>query len=350
MDFLIVIQHYGRVGQPEKAEALLERMYQRYQEGNKEAKPNKRTFTSVLLAWSRSDHDNPAERALAILDWMKKLHNSGVLDDIKPNRINYTAVLYSIARAREQKINGQDPRQLALSLLDEMEEQAAAGDEDSRPNVVAYNSALHTYSNLGDGLGAQELLARMVHNEQRGLLLEKPDIISWNSVVEAWSNSTDHTAVHRAEAVLDRMTTLHESGELQDPPNLFTYTGMINVWLKSELPEASKRIASLLDELDHVTKSAIDDDSISMYDQLNLIRNLCKTKDFDLYVRAERILRQMIARNEARNTNAVIAAFRELIKTWKYSKFRLAAEHADGLQRELDALGLKFSERRRENS
>lgn len=93
MSWSTAIQAYARTGEPEKAEALLERMYKSYRNGNAEAVPNSRTFTNVLQAWCKQK--NGAERALAILDWMKELHSSKSLSDVKPNMITYATVLVS---------------------------------------------------------------------------------------------------------------------------------------------------------------------------------------------------------------------------------------------------------------
>jgi hypothetical protein len=73
-------------------------MYTSYRNGNAEAVPNSRTFTNVLQAWCRQK--NGAERALAILDWMKELHSSKTLSDVKPNMITYATVLVSILLGR----------------------------------------------------------------------------------------------------------------------------------------------------------------------------------------------------------------------------------------------------------
>jgi pentatricopeptide repeat protein len=88
----MVINAYAKAGNADRAEAILEEMYQDYQQGNDDAKPNVRSFSTVLSAWAKSRSAKGAERAEMIFLRMKKLSESGKFDT-KPNVISYSILL-----------------------------------------------------------------------------------------------------------------------------------------------------------------------------------------------------------------------------------------------------------------
>lgn len=339
MTYSTLIQIYGRAGLPEKAEAVLERMHQKHQEGIWDVTPNKRTFTSVLQAWARSRLRGKTERALAILERMKELHNHGVLHDVKPNFITYAAVLSAMASS-----NRKEDCSRAMQLLDEME-QLAEKDPDVAPNDVAWNFALKTFANIGDGIKAQECLAKMYHKFESGVLATRPSTTSWQTVVEAWTRSRDPNAPHRVLAIWKRMEELHDEGVLDQRPNAKIYVLMLECFSKSTQKDVRKHIGPTLEELD---KAMLDgtQHSLNMFDNLRIVRALTRLKDDDMLVKAEGVLRRMIKHYDKGggqwNPNAIKASFSALIASWSKSRDKLATDHVLRLQRELETMRPSF--------
>lgn len=341
MTYSTVIKIYGRSGSPEKAEAVLRRMYQAYHDGNENAAPNTRSFASVLQAWARSGSVSTFERALAILSWMKNLHNDGVLNDVRPNVIIYNAVLHCIAESKSNSAY-----QIAIDLLDEMEGLAEAGDPEMSPSVLAYNNVIRACANAADGLEAQAMVAKMYHKFENGKLSNKPDYFSWQSVVDAWCRSKDGSAPSRVAAILKRMKALQESGVLEERPSVQAYSRMLHSIAHSHHCELLiEHVEPLLNDLDALSVGG-HGSATRMFDYLRIIRALCKLREDHLLERAEGLLQHMIkGENPASRTwnkNAVRAAYNELIDAWYQLHTHKGKRHARRLKHELNAMNISF--------
>lgn len=338
MTYSTVIKIYGRSGTPEKAEAVLRRMYQAYLDGNESAAPNTRAFSSVLQAWARSGSVSTVERALAILSWMKDLHNDGVLDEVRPNGIIYKAVLNCIAESKSNNVC-----QRAIDLVDEMEGLAEAGDPDKSPDLLAYKNVLRACANAGNGLEAQAIVARMYHKFESGKLRDKPDFASWQIVVDAWCRSEDGSAPSRVSAILKRTKELQENGVLEERPSGHVYSLMLHsIALSQHRGLLKQHVEPLLNALDALAVRG--HQSPSMIDYLRIIRALCKLKEDDLLVRAEGMLQRMLKSEDpssrAWNKNAVKAAYQVLIDAWYRDSKGMA--QARRLKYELEAMNISF--------
>lgn len=334
MSWSTAIQACARAGEPEKAEALLERMYKSYREGNVDAKPNTYTFTNVLQAWSQ--RGDGADRALAIFKWMKELHSSNILRGLKPNNINYAAVLGGLAKKRHR-----DAAEQALRLLQEMEELAAAGDNDVQPNGVCYNNTINAFANIGDAQKAQELIARMYLSHKEGRASHKPSLFSWNILLGAWSRSSDPRAAEQAESVLKRMYELYDDGLLDEKPNPISYTTAICCWAASSSRSRCDRVVALLDQMDALKDSGDPSLYVTMHDYNVIIRVLCDMKDDKLTSRAEIMLRRMLAEfdhNTPKWNLSASAAFNAVINAWRLSKNPDNRDRAKSLHNELHSL------------
>lgn len=115
----------------DRAEELLHKML-----NSDLAVPDKITINSVLNAWSRQPNPQKAE---ALLDVMYEMYLSGQLDDTaKPDNQSYSTVMYAWARSKEA-----DKTQQARRLFDVMISKYGAGEADLKPNVVAFTTILN---------------------------------------------------------------------------------------------------------------------------------------------------------------------------------------------------------------
>jgi len=128
---------------PQKAEAWLEKLEQKYQETQDVSlQPNIRTYTSVIHAWSRSKHPEAPHRAEEIL---KKIdvHNEGQdnsndKNSMIPNTRTYTMVISCWVRSQELS-----KPQKALQLLKHVSDQyKLTKDPNIQPNTFIYNAVI----------------------------------------------------------------------------------------------------------------------------------------------------------------------------------------------------------------
>lgn len=88
-----MINAFARTGQPENAERILSSMKRRYEiSGDVSLKPDTICFTSTIDAYAKKGGEEAAERAENLLHEMENLYNMGD-KDVKPNTRTYSAVI-----------------------------------------------------------------------------------------------------------------------------------------------------------------------------------------------------------------------------------------------------------------
>jgi pentatricopeptide repeat protein len=255
--FNSVLNAFAQTGDAEKVEALLEEMNEEYSNGNSAARPDFVSYTIVLRAWSKSGSVAAPERAEAILARMWELFNSSKEDgshwQTKPNAISYTTVLHCWALSRDEK--GADR---AESLFQEMKRIASdEGDSDLAPNTMSYNAILDAHARRGNAERAEALLEEMYTEYSRGNENTKPDLVSYNSVLNAMSKSLTDKAPERAEIIIKKMWELYESGLFPTKPDAISYTCLIECWAISRRRDAPEQAERLLVEMKKNIKSGI---------------------------------------------------------------------------------------------
>lgn len=204
-------------------------------------KPNVRTYSSVINAYSQTSNSNleGAEMAQALLERLRTLYESTGDEELKPNVISYNSVIN--AWAKTGTVRGAET---AIKLLDTMEREGIA-------DAISYNACIHAWARCGSeesGNMAEAILKRMKEQSARAKSVEdhfdhtrsihqsyvEPNIRTYSSVIDAWSRSKCPTAPQRAQARLDEMEKIYtETGNRIIQPNTVTYSTVINAHAKS---------------------------------------------------------------------------------------------------------------------
>jgi len=124
-----------------RAGALLQGMIESSLNDTTAVKPNRTSFNTVINAharFSRYDPESP-EKAEDLLNLMYDLYYSGRLETVKPDAVTYTSVMNAWARSgdRPDKVHN------ARRLLDVMLSKYDADERDVKPNIMAYTSILN---------------------------------------------------------------------------------------------------------------------------------------------------------------------------------------------------------------
>jgi hypothetical protein len=110
-----------------------------------------------------------------------------------------------------------------------------SGDRHQQNKIVgAFNAALNALARSDTREAAPHAEALLLEMLQRGDV--KPDLISFNTVLNAWSRFVpyDQDAPRKAEELLNFMKELHDKGSLKNcEPDAYSYTTLINAWAKS---------------------------------------------------------------------------------------------------------------------
>jgi hypothetical protein len=114
----------------------------------------------------------------------------------------FTVFTYSACINAFAKSEDPDAPKQAEALLADMKRSHQAGDMDVKPNVVNYNSVINAWGRCkskGSATRAAEILKMMDDDDVEA------DTLSYSLVVSAWAHSPETGATRQAEAVLEDM-------------------------------------------------------------------------------------------------------------------------------------------------
>jgi pentatricopeptide repeat protein len=227
-------------GQVEQGEAFL---LDAIQKGLVE--PKEDILSMVLRGWARSQHDDKYGRALRFLEEMGRLSNGRIV----PSTATYDALLECCASSVG------DPDYLAkegLRLLSEMRRQEISSPDSSvSTGIKSFSFAVKSLARIGDYQRSEALYEQMLAtSEKQHDAHLQPDSNIFNTVLEAFNNSTNAGALKGAIAFFQRSLERHKAGELREGPDSYSFTVLVSCIARSigEGPAAMEKakIVSLL--------------------------------------------------------------------------------------------------------
>ena len=213
-------------------------------------RPDVVVFGTIVHAWVESGLPGATRKAEA---WVKTLDD---LEETHPHKLSstnekecrrklYTSVLLAWARAGNPSN--------AKNWMDRMIR------EEEYPDVQAFNCLLMAYQSAASGTSdinyanrAEDVLRHMqkLFHEPRGFLLQPPNVVSYNLVIDAWTKQAGIDASFRSSKSKDRainaakrahgwMEQMKESGI---HPNTITYNTVITAYSRAGLPYESEKL------------------------------------------------------------------------------------------------------------
>ena len=172
-----------------------------YESGqNVDAKPNVRSFNSVLNAWAKSGTEEAALNAESILEFMEKLSDAGN-NDVRPDVVAFATVIN--AWARSQRFGKADRVYNIFKHMQELYE--ATGNEAVRPNVVIYNSVMNACAFTVGDLAEQNRAVEIAHQMLKELEVGDdgdPDQITYGTFLKVCLNQMPDSSNRRKVAAL----------------------------------------------------------------------------------------------------------------------------------------------------
>ena len=224
-------------------------------------------YNHVLGAWARSfDLERALVRSKQILYGMEAFDDddSGGTDGnfrqcwASPNTVSYNSVLFCLTR---DSTGGQTMKEKtakeAVELLQRMRDRYhRTKNEDIKPDEITYGSVLHALAQAGMGNDAERILESLEDDERNDAIV--PTLTIYNSVLNAWANSFQRNAPHRAESLLERMKILSNTGKNTNvEPDSISISTVISAHARSKTRRGAERGEEMLNE------------AIAMYSQGN---------------------------------------------------------------------------------
>jgi pentatricopeptide repeat protein len=208
-----------------RAQQLLDHMEGLAAAGNPNVDPDVYSYTTVIQAWAKCEQPVKSQN---VLDTMT---SKGLV----PNRFTYTAVMSSLAKS------GKAPK--AELILNEMMEAYENGNDNLKPDTVAFSSVMDGWARLSSvdkpecAERALKLLARMKGLEHLGM---GPNERTYTSVLTALAKSGSWEACERARQLLAEIEATYESGNALFRPTTIHYNTVLNAYARS--PRADKAL------------------------------------------------------------------------------------------------------------
>jgi len=209
---------YARAGKPQRAELVLDRMLMIQAEasahGHDEVnmKPNVSSYNTIINGWACAASVDSGVQADRVL---KRMQTENV--QMKPNTITYNSVINAHTKSATK-----DAAPLAQQILDQM--------ISSNLNEITYQK-LHNLkpSSAGKFSG---------HS-----IMPKPSIVTFGTVINAWSSSNADEAAKNAEFLLNQIEILRSSGDFPDlNPNKRCFQGVISCFRNINNGEKAEEI------------------------------------------------------------------------------------------------------------
>lgn len=233
------------------AESLLRRIVDEAEAGNDAVELTNTVFNVAIDGWAKSGERSSGEHAERIFSWMNRIRKEGNHPNVKQDTISSTSVINAWASS-----NTKGSARRACEILNLMEKRSSEDHEVPEPNTVTYNVCLAALARSNDrnaAIIAEELVERMEKRSRSdsGKSNVRPDVVSYQSLIHAWSNSRRWGSPQRAEEILKHMDDLSRNeqlihGDRNVKPNVFCFTAVINAWSKSVEQDKVQRARNIL--------------------------------------------------------------------------------------------------------
>jgi pentatricopeptide repeat protein len=374
VSYTTVINAFAKSGKVDQAEGLLNEMHLAFMSGDNRLKPNVQTLTTIVEAWSRSDAVDGLERAAAVFQRIRELHEFGLSNE-GPDVVAYNVMLncyaMSAPRGAATTSNLRDAAKRADSFLQEMKERSATGEKGVAPDFHSYSIVIHAWAQALNerravkilhealdafevGEGKMELDLLTVHKVLRALgragkgakaeaLLERlctlrangehgasPTAVTFSLVVTAWSKSGDFNAAQRAETVLMQMRSMYEAGAVTMKPDFLVYSALISCWAHSKLKGAPERAWGILGEMRQRARAGDSDLEPDVVSYNAVLQAFSQAR---IPERAEDMLKRMYDEYQQGdvNTKPDLWSFNTVLAAWARSSAPDAVERSERL-------------------
>ena len=185
--------------------------------------PDTKVYNALLFCWSKSGDYEAARRARQTLSMMEKKSS------LKPDIKTYTTVLDTFARSRE-KIS----LEFAKNITQRMERNGP------KPNAAVYTSLIQNFARSDLPYKAVEAAKVLQRMKESASPLAQPNIISYNSVLNAAEHSDPTGGIPTEEALKVACLTFDEIRTSPVNANHITYGTFLGV-LGKLMPAASRQ-------------------------------------------------------------------------------------------------------------
>jgi len=230
------------------------------------------------------------QRAKADIKENKGQDDRSKLVLVEPDTIVFNSVIQCWATTNDKRAGKRSQR-----LVDQMKDLAGMSESDeskdedeeicfdTHPDIITYNTVLSAWSRCGkkDAAPRAEKIVKDLILEQQKSNSDSvaANTITFNTVLNAWSRSPMPGAADRADKLLEYMI---QSDNSEIKPDVYSFTTVLNTWAKSKEPNKASHARKLLSQQIEMYQEALKNGNKSRADALkptqipyNAVMNAC---------------------------------------------------------------------------
>jgi tetratricopeptide (TPR) repeat protein len=226
--YSILIRAYGKI---DRADLAMDAVFVRMMNDPHLKAPTVHVFKQLIEAWIGSSQNDAIEQAYSIF---KRMDDNELCQqhNLRPDSFMYGALLKVIGAS-----NHPNSGRVIIDILDDMMKRSEdTNNKDLIPNAIIYNLALNAcYQSSKDMDSAEAVLKRMETSNA------PPDLRQYNETLNNYALIGSVVAAERAEQILDHIAELSKTN-VQLKPNVFTFNTIMNAWIASKDEMATHRL------------------------------------------------------------------------------------------------------------
>ena len=327
----------------ENAHAILQKM-EDLSETSNDLFPDTISYTSAISAYARSGRDDAGDRAEELLQRSLELYNDGH-HKLKPDRITFTSCIDAMSK-QYQKLHRKHRRNEpeCHKIEDRINALIQQMDEQGLISTMAYNILLDLFAKTGQVKKAEETFEQM--KEEKGNRNVKPDIISYNSLLQALCRQKhNQSSLAKAQSLLQSM----EDGDNDVKPDVGSYNTVMTGLAKNNSSSQSNRNTKSNNDLVQRYLSSMEERYQKKLSNVkpNLITyNICigswsRSGHEQSVDRAIELLDKMIDSDDNYILQPDVFSFASVISTIAKSGKKNGLEHATSTMDKMKQLGVK---------
>lgn len=277
----------NRLRYARRAEQILMEMTKRAADGEKDVRPDVRTWAAVLRAWAQCGQADAAENAQRVLDKLEDMYRSGKTS-VRPNFVCYTTTMGAWGNSRRK--DALDKMETILRQMEDAYEKTL--EADVRPNTVSYVTAIDAFIRRSDkdaATRAQATVDRMLRLYAKGLGHVRPTRTIFNCLIHAYSKSKAPDAATKAEKIFKWMEAQGRAGDDLVRPDEVSLCAVLNVWANQGTDVGAERARQIWNQVKSVSAQERGFElTISMPNIV--IKAIARSKDPDAVKKAEQVI------------------------------------------------------------
>jgi pentatricopeptide repeat protein len=260
-----------------------------------------RMYAALIFTWAQSDLPETAVRVQEIFEDVDAQHKkrfAEASDEVHPHlHVSvYQALLHAFARSG----SGYQAENILKRMMQEYLDLKDKSDESVNVNKVdtkSFNSVLLAWSKSSDPdaqVRAEKLFRQMCQLQTSKHMKVRLDVVSYNAVLATLSDSSDEQTARRGDGYFRQMLA---SNDPSCRPTTVTYTKAISLWSQIGTQEALRRAQELLEEMNSSSDKKIKPNALAYKAFLSVVKKSSSFLPSDEYMKLIQETNLMIKNN-----------------------------------------------------